>query len=148
MGIRQAVTRTLTSWLPPDEQRRMATTVVAWLCADLPQCEQREMIERLAPRLAARIRKGQFGLRLVIYWHLLRLPPLRWLQPGIEQTGIAPQDELTGRHPFDWRKIGQLANTELPTWPMRRNGLSYIMIQVRAHLPVRCHARWKGAKRS
>ena len=96
MGIRQAMTRTLMGWLPPDEQTRMAAAVVAWLCADLPPCEQREMIERLAPRLAARIRKGQFGLRLVIYWHLLRLPPLRWLQPGIEQAGIAPDGELAG----------------------------------------------------
>ena len=81
MGIRQAITRTLMGWLPPDEQTRLAAAVVAWMCADLPLCEQRKRIEWLAPRLAARIRKGQFGLRLVVYAHLLRLPPLRWLKP-------------------------------------------------------------------
>jgi hypothetical protein len=96
MGIRQAMTRTLMGWLPPEEQTRMAAAVVAWLCADLPPCEQREKIEWLAPRLAERIRKGQFGLRLVIYCHLLRLPPLRWLRPVDEQACISPDGELAG----------------------------------------------------
>jgi hypothetical protein len=99
MGIRQAMTRTLMSWLPPDEQTRMAAAAVAWLCADLAPCEQREKIEWLAPRLAARIRKGQFGLRLVIYCHLLRLPPLRWLHPVVEQIDISSQGELAGSAP-------------------------------------------------
>ena len=96
MGIRQAMTRTLMGWLPPEEQTRMAAAVVAWLCADLTPCEQREKIEWLAPRLAERIRKGQFGLRLVIYCHLLRLPPLRWLRPVEEQVGISSDGELAG----------------------------------------------------
>jgi hypothetical protein len=99
MGIRQAMTRTLMGWLPPDEQTRMAAAVVARLCADLPPCEQREKIEWLAPRLAERMRKGQFGLWLVIYYHLLRLPPLRWLQPGMEQASLSPQGELVGPSP-------------------------------------------------
>jgi hypothetical protein len=99
MGFRQAVTRTLMGWLPADEQTRMAAAVVAWLYADLPPCEQQEKIEWLAPRLAARMRKGQFGLRLVIYYHLLRLPPLHWLQPGMEQAGLSPQGELVGPSP-------------------------------------------------
>ena len=99
MGIRQAMTRTLMGWLPPDEQTRMAAAVVAWLCADLPPGEQRKKIEWLAPRLAARIRKGQFGLRLVVYYHLLRLPPLRWLKPAVEQVCISPQGELVGPSP-------------------------------------------------
>jgi hypothetical protein len=35
----------------------------------------------VAPRLLERIRAGRIGLRLVIFYHLLRLPPLRWLDP-------------------------------------------------------------------
>jgi hypothetical protein len=81
MGIRSALTRTLLNSLPADEQVRMAADVVAWLYADLPPAEQREKIEKLAPRLLERIRAGRIGLRLVVYYHLLRLPPLRWLDP-------------------------------------------------------------------
>jgi len=93
------MTRILMGWLSPDEQTRMAAAVVAWMCADLPPCEQREKIEWLAPRLATRIRKGQFGLWLVIYYNLLRLPPLRWLQPVVEQAGISSDSELAGSAP-------------------------------------------------
>jgi hypothetical protein len=81
MGIKQVLTRVLLNWLPADAQRRMAADVVAWLCADLPPAAQREKMEKLAPRLLKRIRAGQFGLRLVVYYHLLRLPPFRWLDP-------------------------------------------------------------------
>jgi hypothetical protein len=81
MEIKRALTRTLLNWLPADAQARMAADVVAWLCTELPPAEQREKIEKLAPRLLERVRAGQFGLRLVVYYHLLRLPPLRWLDP-------------------------------------------------------------------
>jgi hypothetical protein len=77
--IKQALTRVLLDRLPADAQARMAADVVAWLCADLPPAEQREKIEKLGPRLLKRIRAGQLGLRLVVYYHLLRLPPFRWL---------------------------------------------------------------------
>jgi hypothetical protein len=81
MEIKKALTRALLNWLPVDEQERMAADVVAWLCADLPTAQRQEKIEKLGPRLLKRLRAGQFGLRLVVYYHLLRLPPLRWLDP-------------------------------------------------------------------
>jgi hypothetical protein len=81
MEIKKALTRALLNWLPADEQARMAADVVAWLCADLPPAQRQEKIEKLRPRLLERIRDGQFGLRLVVYYHLLRPPPLRWLDP-------------------------------------------------------------------
>ena len=81
MGMKKALTRTLLNWLPVPEQERMAVDVVAWLCADMPTIQREKKIEILAPRLLARIRAGQFGLRLVVYYHLLRLPLLRWLDP-------------------------------------------------------------------
>ena len=87
MEIKVALTRALLNGLPADEQVRMAADVVAWLYADLPPAEQREKIEKLAPRLLERIRAGRIGLRLVVYYHLLRLPPLRWLDPREAPTG-------------------------------------------------------------
>jgi hypothetical protein len=81
MAIKKALTRALLSWLPADEQERMAADVVAWLCADMPAAQRQEKIEVLGPRLLQRIHAGQFGLRLVVYYHLLRLPPFRWLDP-------------------------------------------------------------------
>jgi hypothetical protein len=81
MGIKQALTRVLMDRLPVDEQERMAADVIAWLCADMPTVQRQEKIEKLAPRLLERIRAGHIGLRLVVYYHLLRLPPLRWLDP-------------------------------------------------------------------
>ena len=81
MEIKEALTRALLNWLPVDEQERMAADVVAWLCADLPAAQRQQKIEKLGPRLLKRIRAGQLGLRLVVYYHLLRLPPLRWLDP-------------------------------------------------------------------
>ena len=81
MEINGALTRLLLNWLPVDEQERMAANVVAWLCADIPTAQRQEKIEKLGPRLLERIRDGQFGLRLVVYYHLLRLPPLRWQDP-------------------------------------------------------------------
>jgi hypothetical protein len=79
MRIKQALTRVLLNWLPADARERMAADVVAWLCADMPTARRQEKIEKLAPRLLKRIRAGRLGLWLVIYYHLLRLPPLRWL---------------------------------------------------------------------
>jgi hypothetical protein len=79
MEIKEVLTRVLLTWLPADEQERMAADVVAWLCADLPAAQRQQKIEKLGPRLLKRIREGQFGLRLVVYYHLLRLPPLRRL---------------------------------------------------------------------
>jgi hypothetical protein len=81
MGIKVALTRALLNGLPTDEQERMAADVVAWLCTDMPTAQRQEKIEKLGPRLLQRIRDGQFGLRLVVYYHLLRLPPLCWLDP-------------------------------------------------------------------
>jgi hypothetical protein len=70
MEIKKALTRALMNWLPVDTQERMAADVVAWLCADLPPAEQREKMEKLAPRLLERIRGGHIGLRLVVYYHI------------------------------------------------------------------------------
>lgn len=79
MEIKEALIRALINWLPVHEQERMAADVVAWLCADLTAARRQEKVEKLAPRLLKRMRAGQLGLRLVIYYHLMRLPPLRWL---------------------------------------------------------------------
>ncbi|HSR32926.1 MAG TPA: hypothetical protein VLY63_20375 [Anaerolineae bacterium] len=79
----QVVTRVLVSWLSAEEQARMAADTVTWLCAGLPPAERQAEIQRLAPGLAERVRQGQFGLGLVAYYHLLRLPPLRWCHQWI-----------------------------------------------------------------
>ena len=81
MEIKKALTRALMNRLPDDEQVRMAADVVAWLYADLSPAQRQDKIEKVAPRLLERIRAGRIGLRLVVYYHLLRLPPLRWLDP-------------------------------------------------------------------
>jgi hypothetical protein len=81
MDIKASLTRALLNGLPVDEQERMAADVVAWLCADMPAAQRRDKIEVLGPRLLHRIGTGRIGLRLVVYYHLLRLPPLRWLDP-------------------------------------------------------------------
>jgi hypothetical protein len=79
MRIKQALTRFLVNRLPPDEQARLAADVVAWLYADLPPGEQQEKIGRLGSGLLEMMRQGRLGLPLLVYHHLLRLPPLRWL---------------------------------------------------------------------
>jgi hypothetical protein len=78
MEIKQALIRALMNWLPAAEQEQMAADVVAWLCADLTAARRQEKVEKLAPRLLKRMHDGQLGLPLIIY-HLVRLPPLRWL---------------------------------------------------------------------
>jgi hypothetical protein len=95
MEIKEALTRALMNWLPADEQVRMGADVVAWLYADLPPAEQREKMEKLAPRLLERIRAGHIGLRLVVYYHLLRLPPLRWLDPREAPTEDPTKSQLS-----------------------------------------------------
>lgn len=97
MRIKQAVARALIGRLPPDEQTRMAADVVAWLCADLPPAKRQEKLELLAPRLLTRLRTGQFGLPLVAYYHLLHLPPLRWLRPTVTPTESRAAGEAAHR---------------------------------------------------
>jgi hypothetical protein len=79
MGIRQALIRVLMDRLPSEEQTRMVADVIAWLYPDLPPAEQQVKIDRLGPRLAAMIRQGRLGLLLLVYYHLSRVAPLRWL---------------------------------------------------------------------
>jgi hypothetical protein len=79
MEIKRALIRALMNWLPAEQQERMASDVVAWLCADMTTAQRQEKVEKLTPRLLKRIRAGRLGLPLVIYYHLVRLPPLRWL---------------------------------------------------------------------
>ena len=92
MGIKGALTRVLMNWLPADEQARMMADFIAWLYADLSPAAQQEKAERLGPRLVEMIREGRFGLLLVIYYHLLRLPPLRWLD-----RWVAPEAPAEGQ---------------------------------------------------
>lgn len=101
MGIKGALTRVLTNWLPADEQARMTANLLAWLCADLPPAERQEKIEQLSPRLLGRSRKGQLGLRLVVYTHLLRLPPLRWLRQWVTLVEAHPSS-LAARPASRW----------------------------------------------
>jgi hypothetical protein len=95
MAIKEALTRALLNWLPVDEQERMAADVVAWLYADLPPAQRQEKIEKLAPRLLERIRAGHIGLLLVVYYHLLRLPLLRWLAPWGAPAGDPTRSQLS-----------------------------------------------------
>lgn len=89
MGIKRTLTRALMRSLPADEQARTVARLVAWVCADLPLAEQRKKIEWLGPKLIEMIRQGRFGLQLLVYTHLLRLPPLRWLIPA----GVPPEGQ-------------------------------------------------------
>jgi hypothetical protein len=82
MGMKRVVTCKHIAWLPENEQARMAADVVDWMCPNLLPVERQDTPGRLATRLLARIRKGQFGLQPVAYYHLLRLPPWRWLKGG------------------------------------------------------------------
>ncbi|HSR32546.1 MAG TPA: hypothetical protein VLY63_18450 [Anaerolineae bacterium] len=95
MTIKGTLTRVLLNGLPANAQDRMAADVVAWLCADLPAAQRQEKIEKLGPRLLKRIRAGQFGLRLVVYYHLLRLPPFRWLDPREAPAGCSAKKQLS-----------------------------------------------------
>jgi hypothetical protein len=95
MEIKKALTRALMNRLPDDEQVRMAADVVAWLYADLSPTQRQEKIEKLAPRLLERIRAGQLGLLLVVYYHLLRLPRLRWLDPRGAPAGDPTKSQLS-----------------------------------------------------
>lgn len=78
MRIRQRVTRILMNRLPPDEQVRLVSDLIAWRFADLPPAEQQEKIEQLGPGLMKMMGQGRVGLLLLITTHLLRLPPLCW----------------------------------------------------------------------
>lgn len=74
--------------------------LITWLCADLPPAGQREKIEWLGPRLLERICKGRIGLPLVVYYHLLRLLPLRWLENAdrssrwVKPVDVPPEGQL------------------------------------------------------
>ena len=94
MGMKQTLTRILMNWLPADEQARMVARLVAWVYADLPPAEQQEKIEWLGPRLMAMIREGRFGLPLLVYYHLLRLLPLRWLESWVKPVDAPPEGQL------------------------------------------------------
>jgi hypothetical protein len=94
MGIKQALTRVLMNRLPADDQARMVADFIAWLYADLPPAGQQEKIERLGPRLIEMIREGRFGLPMLIYHHLLRLPPLRWLDRWVAPVEAPPEGQL------------------------------------------------------
>ncbi len=97
MGIKQALTRVLMNWLPADDQARMAADLIAWLFADLPPAEQQEKIERLGPRLIEMMHEGRFGLPLLVYYHLLRLPPLRWLESWVKPVEAPAKVRLAPR---------------------------------------------------
>ena len=94
MGIKQVLIRVLMNWLPADDQVRMVADFIAWLYADLPLAGQQEKIERLGPKLIEMIREGRFGLLLLIYHYLLRLPPLRWLDRSVAPAEAPPEGQL------------------------------------------------------
>jgi len=96
MRAKNELTRMLLDLLPPEDQARMARDVILWLCADLQPAERQQKVEKLAPRLLARIRQGQLGLKLIVYYHLLRVPPLSWLDRG----RVTAQEGINGQ--VDW----------------------------------------------
>jgi len=94
MRIKQALTRALMAWLPSDDQARMAADLITWLFADLSPVERQKKIERLGPRLIEMMGEGRFGLLLVLYYHLLRLPPFRWLERWAAPVDASPEGPL------------------------------------------------------
>ena len=80
MGVKRALTHLLMNRLPADEQAKMVSNLVARVRVNLPLAEG-QRIARAEPRLATMTRQGRFGLWLLVYTHLLGLPPLRWLKP-------------------------------------------------------------------
>ncbi len=105
MSVRQALARGLVRRLPAHRQVRMAADTIAWLYADQPPDERKARAETLAPRLLERIQAGQIGLRLVLYYHLLRLPALRRLRPWILSGGAQRGRESGSSHGAD-RVVG------------------------------------------
>jgi hypothetical protein len=89
--MKRMLIRFLMDALPADEQERMAGNLVAWLYSDLALPARQEKAEQLGPGLAAMIRQGRFGLRLLVYTHLLRLPGLRRLDPWVVPSAGAPR---------------------------------------------------------
>jgi len=89
MNVKRSLTRKLMSWLPAEEQAHMTASLVAWAHPDLAPAEQDDLVLRVRPVLEERLRQGHFGLRLLLYTHLVRLPPLRWLKPGGAPTDLA-----------------------------------------------------------
>jgi hypothetical protein len=93
MDIKRSLTRMLMGWLPAEEQAHMIARLVAWVYSDLPPAEQEELVLQVRPALEERLRQGHFGLRLLLYTHLVRLPALRWLKlsgPPTDLAGIRP----------------------------------------------------------
>jgi hypothetical protein len=88
--MKRRLIRVVMRALPADEQARMAANLVAWLYADLPPAARREKAAQVGPRLMAMIRQGRFGLRLLVYTHLLRLPGLRRLDPWVVASAGPP----------------------------------------------------------
>jgi len=66
--------------LPVEQRTQMVARLVGWAYADLPLA-RRQKIVWVAPGLANMMHQGRFSLWLLIYTHLLRQPPLRWLTP-------------------------------------------------------------------
>lgn len=93
MDIKRSLTRMLMTWLPAEEQANMIASLVAWAHSDRPPAEQEELVLRVRPVLEERLRQGHFGLRLLLYTHLVRLPAMRWLSP------VGPPTDLAGVRP-------------------------------------------------
>ena len=79
MSIKQALTRFLINRLPADEQADIAACVIAWRFADLSAAERQQRIDQFGLGLLQLMREGRVGLALLIFHHLLRLSPSRWL---------------------------------------------------------------------
>jgi hypothetical protein len=89
MDVKRSLTHGLMRWLPAEEQENMIARLVAWVYSDRPPAEQEELFLRVRPVLEERLRQGHFGLRLLLYTHLVRLPALRWLEPVGMPTDLA-----------------------------------------------------------
>jgi hypothetical protein len=74
MNLKRILIRILWSAIPVDEQKDMVTDFLDWLFSDLTPAERREKSKRLTPRLMEWIAQGKFGLSLVVYQHITRIP--------------------------------------------------------------------------
>lgn len=98
MNLKRQITHALMAALPAVDRQRLVNDFVDWLYADLPPDDRQHKAERLAPRLLEWMAESSVGLWLVLFQHLMRLPPVRALERalGCPPTGARPRQMEVG----------------------------------------------------